>query len=398
MLTSRRIYLTLLVASISLCLLVPAALAGAPATVTVRVEGLNETLLPATQVITTTTPVVKDGKPADSCPGTSALGALELATSGNWSGPWEYGQYFINTINGETHLYEPGKRSYYWSFWVKDKYQMVGACEAQLEPGSSVLFFPECDEECPSGPTPTPLEIEAPSIGSVGEPVDAIVKQYNANAEPSPAAGAEIAWPGGSTTVNAQGAATMTFSAAGSYTLHVTGSASGPPAVRTETTICAHNGNDGNCGTTKSVSGSGSSTSTSTPAGGVLPFVAYKGPFALVAHATGLIDGHVYSRRLAPRVLAGTIVAHNAVTSVSAELRRSYRGRCAAYDGARGRFLAARCGSGSFFKVASGGTFSYLLPSALAPGRYVLDIKASDAAGNITTLARGSSRLVFYVR
>jgi hypothetical protein len=395
MLTSRRIYLTFLVASISLCLLVPAALADAPATVTVRVEGLNETLLPATQVTTTTTPVVKDGKPEDSCSGTSALGALQLATGGSWSGPWEYGQYFINTIDGETHLYEPGKRSYYWSFWVNDRFQQVGACEAQLERGSRVLFFPECDEECPSGPTPTPLEIEAPSVASVGEPVDAIVKQYNANAEPSPAAGAEIAWPGGSTTVNAQGAAAMTFSAAGLYTLHVTGSASGPPAVRTETTICVHNGNDGNCGTT---SASTSGSTAPTAAGGVLPFVAYKGPFALVAHATDLIDGHVYPRRLAPRVLAGTIVAHTGVTSVSAELRRRHRGRCSAYDGARERFVSARCGSGSFFKVSSGGTFSYLLPSALAPGRYVLDIEASDAAGNVTTLARGTSRLVFYVR
>ena len=35
---------------------------------------------------------------------------------------------------------------------------------------------------------------------------------------------------------------------------------------------------------------------------------------------------------------------------------------------------------------------------ALAPGRYVLDIEATDVAGNHTSLARGTSRIVFYVR
>jgi hypothetical protein len=92
------------------------------------------------------------------------------------------------------------------------------------------------------------------------------------------------------------------------------------------------------------------------------------------------------------------VLAHTALTSVSIELRRSYRAHCHAYDGIRERFVSARCGRGSFFKVATEPSFSYLLPSALAPGRYVLDIQASDAAGNHTTLARGTSRIVFYVR
>src|SRR3954449_13561930 len=49
------------------CLLgsAPNALAGTPAAVTVRLEGLSETKLPATPVTTTTTPVVKDGKAED---------------------------------------------------------------------------------------------------------------------------------------------------------------------------------------------------------------------------------------------------------------------------------------------------------------------------------------------
>ena len=109
-------------------------------------------------------------------------------------------------------------------------------------------------------------------------------------------------------------------------------------------------------------------------------------------------DGHTYKRGHAPRVLSGTVLAHTNVTSIGLELRREYRGRCYAFDGVTTRFVRARCGTGSTFKVSSSGQFSYLLPESLPPGRYVLDIAATDAAGNYTTPARGTSRIVFYVR
>jgi hypothetical protein len=400
MLTSRRISLALGALLVSLLVFATAALADEPATVTVRIEGLTETKLPSTTITTTTTPVVNDGNPADACSGTSALGALQIASNGNWSGSWESGQYFINAIEGESHLYQSGALSYYWSFWVNDVYQEVGACDAQLERGDRVLFFPECDEECPSGPTPTPLEIEAPASANVGEPVTVIVKQYNAKGEPSPAVGAEVAWSGGSATANAQGDAAVTLTATGPHTLSATGSKAGPPAVRTEAGVCVHNGNDGTCGTSANASSSSSTSSTTTTSAtaGAAPIAPYKGSFALVPHVDGLLNGHTYRPGSAPRVLAGSVNARNAVSSVSVELRREYKRKCSAYEGVRERFVAARCGHGSFFKVASGASFSYLLPSALAPGRYVLDIQATDVAGNTTTLARGSSRIVFYVR
>jgi hypothetical protein len=47
--------------------------------------------------------------------------------------------------------------------------------------------------------------------------------------------------------------------------------------------------------------------------------------------------------------------------------------------------------------VSSNALFSYFLPFALSPGRYVLDTEATDVAGNHTSLARGTSRIVFYV-
>jgi hypothetical protein len=370
---------------------VPAALAGTPATVTVRVEGLNETLLLPTQVTTTTEPVVKDGKPEDSCTGTSAAGALQLATGGNWNGAWFSGlDYSVETIEGQSY---PFTQPYYWSFWVNDKPAKEGICETELNSGESVLFFPECFSEtsgvCPPSP-PNPLGIEAPATAEEGKPITVTVTSYaNATGVPSPAVGATVAYGGTSAVTDASGHATLSFSSAGNVILR----ASAPASVRTETTICVHAGNDGNCGTqAQSTPGATASTMSTTPA------APYTGPYALVPKLTSLIEGHTYKRGDAPRVLSGTVLGHTTISSISLVLRREYRGRCYAFDGVTTRFVRTRCGTGSPFKVSSNGQFSYLLPSELAPGRYVLDIDATDAAGNRTVLARGTSRIVFYVR
>ena len=114
----------LLLACAALALHAPPALAGEPSSVSVRVEGVTETKLLPTVVTTTTAPVVGDGNPEHACSGTSALGALQLATSGGWSGPWNatFKQYEIFAIEGETHLFEPGApANYFWSLWVDDK-------------------------------------------------------------------------------------------------------------------------------------------------------------------------------------------------------------------------------------------------------------------------------------
>ena len=396
MLVSRRIFLALGVLCVSLAMLVSAAWAGEPATVTVRVEGQNATLLAPTQVTTTTSPVVKDGKPEDSCPGTSALGALQVATGGAWSGPWDesFKQYEVFSIENESHEFGSG---FFWELWVEHKASQTGACEAELSPSSKEVLFYPCSEtasECPS-----PLGIEVPTSANVGESVVVKVVKYSAAGESSAVSGATISGTGEEVTTGANGNATLKFPSPGETTVRV----SAPELVRTEATICVHNGNDGTCGTTAPTTSS-TSTSTSgttTPATGVAGFAKsapYTGPYALVARATDLIEDHTYGPTNAPRVLSGTVLAHSAVSSISLQLRRRYKGRCFAYNGTRERFVAARCGQGSYFKVSTSASYSYLLPAALPPGRYVLDIRATDASGNHTTLARGSSRIVFYVR
>jgi hypothetical protein len=380
------------------CLLVPssAVAAGAPASVTVRVEGLTETKVPAMLVTTTTTPVVKDGKLEDSCPGTSAAGALQLATAGNWSGTWYGGEvgYSVETIGGESHPFQSGsKANYYWSFWLNNVFQTEhGVCGVEMGPGDQVLLFVECEgSECP--PNPTPLGIEAPATANAGEAVTVTVKQYNLKGQASPAVGADVGGGGTGAVTDSQGHATLKFFGDATDTLKVSGAPEGPPAIRTETTICVHEGNDGTCGTTSP------SKTPVQPPGSSIPPAPETGHNTLVADAGGVLDGHVYSRHHAPRVLSGKVISKAPVASISIRLRRKWHGRCWAYNGALERFVKARCGHASFFSIPmTGSSFSYLLPSKLPPGRYVFDIEASDAAGDHTDLHRGSSRIVFYVR
>jgi hypothetical protein len=392
------------ITGVLLCLLAavafaaPAASAGTPATVTVRVlvpagaEGY-EALTPITQVTTTAAPVTKFG---GSCSGTSAGGALELATQGGWEGVWssKYSDYELISIDGKSFPFEEGSpANYYWSFWRNNVYSEVGICEAELEAGDQILFFPSCfGASCP--PPPSLLSIEAPPAAEVGKPVTISVSRYDGEGKRAPAAGVTLQGAGSTVETDAEGHATLTFPVDETFTLRATGAPGEvPKAVPGEALVCAHTGNDGTCGTPE-------------PPSSVIPVPVttvsappYSGPYALVAAATGVRDSQVYPRGQGPRLLTGTIGAHASVTSISLRLRRTYRGRCWAYNGSRARLQRVRCRQGNFFQIASGGdSFSYLLPARLPAGRYVLDIEATDTAGNRTPLDRGSSRIVFYVK
>jgi hypothetical protein len=401
MLTTRRLILALCAASISLTLLAPAAFAGEPATVTVRVQGLGgETLLPQTQVTTSATPIpVESG----TCSGTSAGGALYDATHGAWDVKYAGEGVEILGIDGLDFPSFPENPGIYWAFWLNSTYAANGACKEEVSSGADIVFFAQCYETgkyCATATAPEHfLTMTAPKsrIVNVGEPVTVTVGSLTTEkgeSEPTLPAGATVTAGSTSATPAAGGLATLSFAAAGTYTLQ----AQAPDSVASDQyTICVHDGNDGNCGTQAPAA-----TTTTTSTGNPFEIVdaagpQYTGPYALVAHASSPLDGHVYSRQDAPRILAGTVAAHSGVSSVSLELRREYRGRCFAYEGLRERFVKARCGEGGPFKVSTDGTFSYLLPAALAPGRYVLDIHATDSSGDRTSLARGTSRIVFYV-
>jgi len=374
-----------------LLILMNASVALAGPTVTVRVEGETSTLLPLTSV------TLEKPEPVSGCPANSATAAINLAVDGNWDHGDEEGSTgdFTETILGDTLLFS--NESATWAVWIDDKWG-GGICEDLLSEGDEVLLIAD-HEPSPFEPQRLPLVLSgAPQSVVAGTPfnvdVDAIHTRPGTFPEvgegtPEPQSGVTVSGGGVSATSDGAGVATLTLSAPGTYSLIARNSMDAPSAP---VSVCVRNSGEPACGAQSSTNPSGGATTTSTAT------APYTGPFAVVAKATGVLEDHVYSRKDAPRVLAGSVAAHTAVASVSLRLRRSYKGRCYAYDGVSTRFVRTRCGQGSFFKVSTSASFSYLLPSALAPGRYVLDIEATDAAGNHTALARGTSRVVFYVR
>jgi hypothetical protein len=226
----QRRHIAMLVAAWTLAVLTASApaVAGTPATVTVRVEGATSTLLPLTQVTTTTTKT----PPPGNCSGTSAAGALQLATEGNW----DHAAY-IKTILGETHEWTMSDPRY-WAFWINDKYASAGACTTELAEGDRVLFLVDRATAPNYTPTVFPLELSgAPAEITQGESATVTVDKYSTAGVASPASG--VAVKGGETTVttDASGHATVKFNALG--TAHLKGTKSGF-APTASVAVCVH--------------------------------------------------------------------------------------------------------------------------------------------------------------
>jgi hypothetical protein len=147
----------------------------APGNVGVRIEGTTQTLLPRTVVTTTDAPVGRPGQP--SCSGTSALGALDRATAGDWLGPYDAGfqTYSLATLKGETH---DAATSSYWAFWINYSYASMGVCGQQVQQGDDLLFVPEC--YAPGCTSASPLRVSGlPSTVAPGAPVTVKVVEYS---------------------------------------------------------------------------------------------------------------------------------------------------------------------------------------------------------------------------
>jgi hypothetical protein len=231
----------LLAATLATALFTSRASAGAAA-VTVRVEGTRNTLVAATAVALRTASVTKNGVAADSCAGTSAAGALQLATHGDWAGTWSasYRAYFVTAIDG---LSLPSSGPEYWAFWVNDAPALEGICSYDPRPGDSLLFFPDCyGKGCPK--SAGVLGVKAPAVALVGTPFKVTVTAYSdAKGTPSKAVGASVSGGGASATTGADGTASLTFSHAGAVTLRV----SAPHAIRTEASVCVQTATAKSC-------------------------------------------------------------------------------------------------------------------------------------------------------
>lgn len=351
---------------------IPAYAAG-PANVTVRVEGKQQTLVEQVRLTTNTAPVNKSGKEGESCSGTSIAGALEQATSGDWSGTYskDFGEYFVDTIKGEKHGGDPD----YWTIWVNNKALMQGICATELQEGDEVLFFLDfCDFDlqtytCRNEPI-LPLELQIPAAAKRGDTVTAKVVRYDAAGKAEPVAGAQVRFAGFSATTGSDGTVPVEVGVSGQQRMR----AEKPGHARSAyETICVADGADGTCGT-----------------------VDDRPPFSQL---TGITEKQVFSRAGAPRELTGKVSAdESGLQSVKLRLTRRKGGRCSYFSGSKERFRKIRCGRGHVFSIGDRAEWSYLLPKQLPRGRYVLDVIATDKQGNREPLARGRNRLVFFVK
>jgi hypothetical protein len=355
-----------------LLLLIAAAPAGAagPATVTVRVEGAADTLVPRTTVTTTTATVNKDGVAGHDCTGTSAAGALELATGGAWTGTWNasFG-YLVAGVRGEA----PANPDFF-SFWISGRLADVGVCGQELQQGDDVLLFVgRCEPPAYTACT-QPLALSVPATATAGEPFGVRVVELADSGTQTPVAGATVTGGDAPVTTGADGIAVVTMAVSGTLRATKAGrarSASEPVAV--------------------------------SAAGAPLPPPHVDLPPVIpLAGRIGSIDEQQrFARGRGPRTLRGSASAPTGVRAVRLRLTRTDRGRCQTFDGRRERFVRmSRCGAarGRWFGIGDRADWSYLLPSRLVRGRYVLDVEVTDRGGaRDSTLARGRNRVVFHV-
>jgi hypothetical protein len=204
------------------------AIAGTPATVSVRVEGATSTLLQLTTVTTNTTPT----PPPGNCPGTTAAGALQLATEGNWDH-----EAYIQSILGETHEWTMADPRY-WALWIDDKYAEEGACTLQMHEGDRLLFLVDRATAPEYTPTVFPLELTgAPTEITQGESATVTVSKYSTAGVSSAASGVSVKGGEAAVTTNASGQATVKFNTLG--TAHLRGTKSGF-APTASVAVCVH--------------------------------------------------------------------------------------------------------------------------------------------------------------
>lgn len=371
---------------------VAAALAltsSAQAAVTVRVEGTSASHFAA--VAPTGPAVVKDGNSAHSCTGDSAAGALERAVAGAWNGQWfSSGGYAVETIKGESYPFS--QDGFYWALAVDNLSSSTGACDTKPGDGREVLFYKACaaaTSGCYDGNIldARPEATRVAPGGTVRVSVKTATSRFSSGAfvmETAPASGVQLVAGGPPATSAADGSATVTVTGQrGPVALRATRGSNVPDQVE----LCVSDGADGFCGTT-------------TP-----PTVCCAPPpdrSAGDGDLTSVRSGQVFARGRGPRELRGVVNGETQVAKVELRLTGRDGRRCMRFDAPRERIVTTRrCGvsGGRFFVAGTGASWRYLLPQRIGRGRWVVDVRVTDRAGNVSsTLRRGTSRTVFSVR
>lgn len=381
-----------------LALVVTATSPALAAKVTIEIEG--QTVVKAPAVVDTAAAVSKTG--GASCSGAVPATALETAVAGDWDGPG----YGVTRIQGEEHPFVPGGSA--WAVYVNGQFINDTVCDHALADGDKVLlwwsnaFATEGYDE--------PLLLAAPAAAVPGQAFTVTATETTTTFDPNTFAGTTAITPSSGATVNGGTAAATTAAdgtakvmvAGGPYTLVLTKANRAPARIAG----CATNGKDGFCGTT-AAPGTPSPTAPTQP-GTPCMTNGHDGfcgsPDKVVANAAigAIPEGKKYKKGAAPRQLTGTVANEpSGLADVRLRLTRRDGTACSTYDAKTEKFKTMKkCGAthGLWFSVGAKQDFTYLLPSQLGRGRYVLDVQVVDKAGNKTLqLARGTSRVVFFV-
>ena len=193
----------------------PALGAGTGSGVTVRVEGLKHTLLPATVAHTEPGSITKGGTPKGSCPGTSGAGYLDSATHHHWDGSFSSGLGIeVNTVLGETHIFST--KGFFWGVWVNNKFASAGLCDLKLKPGDQLLLAP-----APGTGTAFPVILTAPATAKAGKPFTVTTSYFKATKGKAKTLGG-VKVTDAKATTGKRGAATVTVTKPGRVTLIAT--------------------------------------------------------------------------------------------------------------------------------------------------------------------------------
>lgn len=361
----------------------------APSPVTLRVEGASDTLIARTALTTTTATVNKDGVAGHDCTGTSAAGALEQASGGDWTGTWSSGLgYSVNAVRGETHTFGSGQ---FWGFFVNDALASSGICGVELQTGDNVLLAPISETATSFGV----LGVSGfPATAPLGQPITVKVTRttsdFTGTVTRDAVAGATVSGGGASAVTGADGTAQIVLGTRGPTSLRA--SDSGDIRSASEP-VCITDGADGACGS------SAASACATTGDDGLCGTKDKRPPRGKIASVT---EGQRFGKGKGPRTLRGIVASDpSGIADVRLRLTRDNRGKCQTFDGKTERFVAMkRCGAkrGKWFSAGYRQQWSYLLPSRLGSGRYVLDVEARDRAGNVDSLLqRTRTRVVFFV-
>jgi hypothetical protein len=383
-----------------------------PASVTVRVEGAQKTLVPLTAVTTNLAPVDKTAQGGSTCSGTSAGGALQLATGGDWGGGLDAGgDQTVERIFTESYPLGTAFAGRRWAAYINDAPVPQGLCDSELVTDDHVLFFPLCAGAATSCFSEGPLDLSTPAIAKPGVPFTVTVREATIDYGLAPAfapittkrpsAGATLTVTGvpGTTTTDAVGNATITLPTRGLALMLVTKGGH----VRDEAAVCVTDGTDHAC---------------------VAPTPAQPMPAPAPACQTNGHDGFCgtldrtppntvirdigeqqsYPDGEGPGELRADVTNPEPAGFVAVKMRLTRdNGSCQYFSGTTRRFMANRghrCGAqnGYWFKVGDSASAHYTLPSRLGPGRYVLDVNAIDKAFNRDDQrVRTRNRVVFRV-